>query len=303
MTRPPRPRTRARLQRVLALVLACLAGSPLRAAAVIEQVERVAVVVPVVGGRTERRDITVTVVREDRAGRRPFMVLEHGRGVDARSRVAVGVQSYPSNARYFAGLGFVVLIPTRIGYGVSGGPDVEDTGGCEAKHYAAAVGAALAQTRQLLEHAATLSYVDRTRGVILGESFGGLIAVAAASTDLPGVRATLNFAGGDGGDSLRHVDEPCQPDRLRAAFASYGGSNRTATLWLYSRNDRFWGPQYPKAWFAAFAAAGGRGAFVELPADKNNGHYIFNRNPPAWQPAVERFLADNGFADGVPSRR
>jgi pimeloyl-ACP methyl ester carboxylesterase len=113
----------------------------------------------------------------------------------------------------------------------------------------------------------------------------------------------VNFAGGDGGDSLRHVDAPCQPERLRAAFASYGASSHVPTLWLYSRNDRVWGPEYPKVWFAAFHAAGGRGEFVELPADKNNGHYIFNRNPPAWQPAIERFLAQNGFAAEIPPRR
>ncbi len=280
-----------------------LASPDAPAAELVERVERVAMAVPAPDGHTERREIVVTVVREDRAGHHPFIVLEHGRGVDAPARAAIGMQAYPANARYFAALGFVVVVPTRIGYGISGGPDVEYTGDCGSKRYAPGIGAALAETRQLLDHVATLPHVDRTRGVILGESFGGLLAIAAASLDLPGVRAAVNFAGGDGGDSLRHVDQPCQPDRLRAAFAAYGATSRVPTLWLYSRNDRVWGAEYPKGWFAAFRAAGGRGEFVELAADKNNGHYIFNRNPPAWQPAVERFLAQNGFAAEIPPRR
>jgi dienelactone hydrolase len=276
--------------------IALLACARAQAAPILEQVERLSVRLGSGPHDDERRDMTVTIVREDRVGRRPFIVLEHGRGVDAASRRAVGLQAYPANARYFAERGFVVLVPTRIGYGVSGGPDVEDTGPCTAKRYAPALEAALGETRQLLEHAAALPYVDPARGVILGESFGGLLAVAAAGANLPGVRATVNFAGGDGGDSLRHVDEPCQPERLREAFAALGRTNHLPTLWLYSRNDRFWGPAYPKSWFAAFRAAGGRGEFVELPADKNNGHYIFNRNPPAWQPALARFLDEQGFA-------
>jgi hypothetical protein len=30
---------------------------------------------------------------------------------------------------------------------------------------------------------------------------------------------------------------------------------------------------------------------VALPADKNNGHFIFNRNALAWQPRFETFVA------------
>jgi hypothetical protein len=69
---------------------------------------------------------------------------------------------------------------------------------------------------------------------------------------------------------------------------------------MYSANDRFWGPRLPSEWYGAYARAGGRGRFVELPADKNNGHFIFTRNPPAWHPAFEEFAAAIGLRNPGP---
>jgi dienelactone hydrolase len=279
------------------LALAALSASlGARAAEPISAVIETRMQVPVAlygrDGVEVRQTLTVTIVRQAAAGRRPFLVLLHGRPVDARARAALGVQSYPANSRYFASRGFVVLIPTRVGYGVSHGPDVEYTGECDAKRFEDGVQPALTETSQLLDFATGLPFVDADRGIIVGESFGGLAAIAAASGHLRGVVAAVNVSGGDGGDSIAHVDQPCRPDRLQSLFADYGASNRLPTLWLYSANDRFWGPSYPRRWYAAFRAAGGRGSFVDLPADKNNGHFIFNRNAPAWRPAFEAFTRE-----------
>lgn len=281
-------------RRAAALLLG-LASCAAAAGEVIEQTIEVPVTVESAGRTAASQMITVTVVRGAGPGRRPFLVLHHGRGATAADRRAAGVQSYPANSRYFASLGFVVLIPTRVGYGVSGGPDVEYTGPCRSKQFDTGTAAAVSQTRQILRHAATLPYVDPDLGLIVGESFGGLVAIAAAAAGIRGVAGAVSIAGGDGGDARRRVDAPCRPDRLRDTFARYGRDNEVPTLWMYSRNDRVWGPTYPRQWFEAFVQAGGRGRFVELPADKNNGHFIFNRNAPAWRPAFEQFLGEIGF--------
>jgi dienelactone hydrolase len=241
------------------------------------------------------RRIPVLVVRETAPIPRPFLLLLHGRGADAPARARQSTQSYPANSRYFAHRGFVVLMPLRAGYGASGGRDLEDSGECADKHFDAGIAAGLIETREVLERAAALPYVDGARGLVVGESVGGLIALAAGGAKLAGVVGTVNVAGGDGGDSLNRPDEPCQPDRLRQTLARLGHRGRIPSLWLYSANDRLWGPRYPAEWFAAYRAAGGRGRFVRLPPDKNNGHYIFNRNAAAWQPAFERFAARRGF--------
>jgi dienelactone hydrolase len=258
---------------------------------IIEETIAVPVELRAPNGAVVHQTIAVRITREAATRRRPFLVLHHGRGADPTERTALGLATYSANARYFASRGFVVMVPTRVGYGVSGGPDVEYTGECAYKRFADGVAVAVSETRQLLRYAAQFPYVDAGHGIVVGESFGGLVAVAVASSDIPGVVATINFSGGDGGDLRRHVDRPCRPDQMSETLARYGKANRLPTLWLYSANDRVWGPVYPQRWFAAFVAAGGQGQFVALPADKNNGHYIFNRNPVAWQPPFEKFAA------------
>ncbi|WP_051849017.1 dienelactone hydrolase family protein [Thiomonas sp. FB-Cd] len=247
-------------------------------------------------GRMVKQDLVLTVVR-DRQGdrRRPFLVLLHGRPASVDARIRLGQVTSPGNASFFAGLGFVVLIPTRVGYGVTGGPDLEYTGTCFDKDFSQGMTAVVEETRQVLEFASHLPDIDRHRGLVVGDSFGGVAAVAIASARIPGVVAAINISGGDGGDSVRHVDHPCRPDQMSATFAAYGRSNRLPTLWMYSVNDRLWGPLYPKIWFRDFTDSGGRGQFVTLPADKNNGHFIFNRNPGAWHPAFDQFIQSLGF--------
>jgi len=247
--------------------------------------------------RPFRQAISLRILRQPAAGRRPFLILLHGRDGDARRRARLALPIYPANTRYFASHGFVVIVPLRIGYGISGGPDIESTGDCADKRYGDGVEPALRQAQQVLGFARRLAYVDATRGIVVGESFGGLVAIAATAHPLPGLRGAVNIEGGDGGDALQRPDEPCSPDQLRDTLARYGQTSRLPTLWLYSANDRLWGTRYPREWYAAFTAAGGLGTFMPLPADKNNGHYIFSRNAPAWQPAFEEFVASLGLSD------
>jgi dienelactone hydrolase len=286
---------------LLAVALVTLLAPSLSAASeIIEQTIEVPVQVQPRDGPEVRQDIAVTIVREATADRRPFLVLLHGRGTSPAERTAMGLKTYPANSRYFASKGFVVLVPTRVGYGVSRGPDVEYTGTCQSKHFADGAAVAVVETRQVLRYAERLAYVDPDHGIVVGESFGGLVAIAIAADDIRGVVAAVNISGGDGGNVRTRVDEPCRPDQMRETFARYGSANRLPTLWMYSANDRMWGPVYPKQWFAAFTQAGGRGQFVDLPADKNNGHYIFSRNAAAWHPAFESFLA--GLKPGDAAR-
>ncbi len=272
-----------------------LRAEPLQAAAVVSETLHVPVRVSTADGTSWTRSIDVAVVRTDGAARRPFVLLLHGRSADAAERARLALPIYPANARYLAGRGFVVLIPLRIGYGISGGPDLEATGPCDDKHFTSGVSPAVEEARQVLAYANALPYVDRRHGIVMGESFGGLMAIAAAAAPWPGVAAAVSIAGGDGGDSLHRPDRPCGAERLSATFAAYGAANRVPTLWLYSANDRLWGGELPRAWYAAFVNAGGHGQFVQLPADKNNGHFIFNRNAAAWHPAFERFIAALGL--------
>ncbi|HUX82119.1 MAG TPA: hypothetical protein VMV35_04720 [Halothiobacillus sp.] len=281
-----------RLLVAASLALMCL--SNMADAKVLEEMLHIPVSLKMTGESRIERQMVLTVVRDSQQKKSPFIIILHGRPENPIRFAVMGQQRYPINADYFVAHGFVVLIPTRIGYGLTGGPDVEYTGECESKNYLKGATPVVSETRQILSFARKLPYVDTSRGLVVGESVGGMDAIAIASSGIKSIKGAINISGGDGG-SLNHLEQPCSPGQLRDAFAAYGKTNHIPTLWMYSLNDRYWGTGYPKQWFAAFVDEGGNGAFVTLPADKNNGHYIFTRNPADWHPAFEAFIRKLGF--------
>jgi dienelactone hydrolase len=280
-------------RRVLAYVLATLlfAFAPHAAGAkVIEDIVDLPITVTVGNAPAITHTIKLTIFRDDTRAKSPFLVLNHGRGGKADVRAALGRARYGDNAKYLVGQGYAVFVPTRMGYGVTGGPDVENSVSCQQPTYVSAYGAAAQLTRQVIDYARKQTYVDPARGIVMGQSFGGATALAIAGERVPGVLAAINFAGGGGGNPETRPENPCRPDRMTALFATYGKTSRIPTLWLYSANDKYWGRELPKTWLKAFTDPGGKAQFVELPANGDNGHSIFTANPAAWKPAVESFL-------------
>ncbi|HEX2545540.1 MAG TPA: dienelactone hydrolase family protein [Ramlibacter sp.] len=247
-------------------------------------------------GRTVQQSIQLTVFSDDANPRpAPVMVLNHGRAAEAADRAALGRARYPEVARFFVRQGFVVGVPTRIGYGVSLGPDVEDTGDCNRKRYAPGYAAAAQQTLAALAALRQRPDAAPDRAVILGQSFGGMTAIAVAAQNPPGVQAAINFAGGGGGNPKTRPHRPCATAQLEQLFGEYGRTARIPTLWIYSENDLHLGPDYPRQWHAAFARAGGPGEFVQYPPFRDDGHPLLTRGPEVWQPKVLEFLRAQGF--------
>lgn len=269
---------------------------PLSSAAnAVEEVVAVPATASDIYGRTVTRPVTVTVFRDRRRMRAPFLVLNHGRPAKSADMAKMGRVKYSANSRYFVSRGFAVFVPTRIGYGATGGEDVEYSGGCAAKNYPPVYEAAAQQILKVVDYARAQPYVDPAKGLVLGQSFGGTSAVAIAAKHPEGVIAAVNFAGGGGGDPIGRTGDPCRPDLLRQLFASYGETARIPMLWFYSENDKYFGRKLPHEWFDAFVKKGGVGEFVQLPPSGDDGHGSFTRNPEAWRPAFEAFLQRSGF--------
>lgn len=285
------------LRKVTLVVLTLLWMPTLALAAVVEEVVEVPVrVKAMIGFKSEvAQEIKVTIFRDDQRQKAPYLVLHHGRPTSEADFAKMKRQRFSVNSRYFVSLGFVVLVPTRIGYGVSGGPDVEYSGSCDGRNYNPAFMAAADQTIAALAFAQSLPYVDLTRGIVVGQSFGGMTAIALSTRDLPGLAGAVNFAGGAGGDPQRSSGHPCSEWNLKSLYSEYGAAARVPTLWLYSQNDRFWGAELPRDWFDVFVKAGGKGRFVQLPPYKDNGHGMFTADPQSWRPAFEEFLREVGF--------
>lgn len=242
-------------------------------------------------------NVLVNVTRVNTVAAQPYVLLLHGRAANSDERKRMGRAQYPNNEEWLARKGFTVVTPTRIGYGETGGPDLEYSGDCTHKNYEAVFMPASLQLRAVLAELARLKLIKPDKGWVLGDSTGGLIAIYLASYPLPGQQFSISFSGGDGGDPVAFPDNPCQPERLSEVLGRLGKTAKLPTLWLYSKNDRLFGADWPKRWFAAYEdqELKRQARFVGLPADKNNGHFIFSRNPLAWQPVVLEFVQQHGF--------
>ena len=243
--------------------------------------------------------VTITIFRDDSRQRAPFLVLNHGRPPQREELEKVGRERFAAQAQYFVSKGFVVFVPTRIGYGVTGGEDVENSGPCSAKDFSSAFECAAQEIVAVIQYARASPFVDSMHGLVAGVSVGGLASIAVAARNVRGVLGAVNFSGGNGGNAVDHPERPCGSDVLRRLIYTFGKSTSIPTLWLYSENDKYWGKYFPREWFRAFKESGGNGAFISLPPLMpplgDDGHKIFGKDPAAWHPAFETFLRQIGM--------
>jgi hypothetical protein len=95
------------------------------------------------------------------------------------------------------------------------------------------------------------------------------------------------------------TDVVCNPDDLVAAYGAYGRTTRVPSLWIYARNDHFFGPDLAQRMFAAFRDSGASGDLVLAPPYKDDGHnLIFGQ--PMWREAVYDFIKRNGLPYAAP---
>ncbi len=281
---------------VCALILGCSIAAH---AKVVQQTDAMPAIVTDAYGKRVTQQIKLVYAYDDStASPRPVVVLNHGRSYKPETRSALEPsKAFAGNARWLAQLGFFVVMPTRIGYGQAGGGDVENSGDCQRKNYPPGYQAAAEQTIQVLAHVRSRTDVDPERTVVWGQSYGGTTAVAVAAKNPTGVQAFINFAGGGGGNPETQPMRPCGTPLLERMFADYGKTARGPTLWVYTENDQYMGPKFPKEWFDAFVASGGKGEYVLYPPHGADGHILFTSSPATWKPRVTQFLQAHGFAD------
>jgi dienelactone hydrolase len=180
-----------------------------------------------------------------------------------------------------------VLVVVRRGYGRSGGEMDGRHGGCGSNGSFTEAGDASADDlRTAARYAATLPEVDAGTVISTGVSTGGFAQVALSAKPLPGLKATINFAGGRGADGKGHN---CDLDGLVRAFRGFGKHNKVAMLWIYSQNDKYFPPEMASRFDEAFREGGGTHEMVMAPPDGEDGHHFFS-DIPKWSPLVEDFL-------------
>ena len=241
--------------------------------------------------RTETIPVVLTVYRPPIEGRFPLMILNHGRA-SAAERSKQPRQRYAQEVKYFISKGFVVIVPTRIGYGETYGTlDPEDANACRLPTLAVKDEALYRQIMATYEFAKTQDYIDTTQWVVAGQSLGGYTTVTIAKRAPPGLVGAINFSGGFGGSPEERRANPCGAHSWEQSLTTTPSARAVPTLWVYWLDDWFWGNVIPQRWFNAFIKGGGVGELVQLPALTGNSHYGFSRNRSAWAPLVDQFMA------------
>ncbi|MGH8639027.1 MAG: alpha/beta hydrolase family protein, partial [Burkholderiales bacterium] len=239
------------------------------------------------GGK--KLELEALVVKPVVEGRYPLALITHGspRQSEARRRMSAAQMSF--QAEELARRGYFTVVVMRRGYGTSEGGWDESSGRCDSADHERAARESAHDLRAALRALASHPQVDPTRIIVIGQSAGGIGTVALAADPSAGLKAVVNFAGGRGS---RAPNEVCRADRLIDAYAAFGKAARVPSLWIYTENDHYFGPQLARRMFAAYREEGGVGEFRLLPAFGEDGHTLFARRGgvPQWRPLLDAFL-------------
>jgi len=257
---------------------------------------RIPVTVKDLFGRQETRNIPITVYSPAGDGPFPLLVFNHGRAPAAK-RAAQGRSRPEAAARYFVAKGFVVMAPTRVGYGETYGDfDPEQSGFCSNPQVEPMSLAASDQVLATVEYARTLPFVDTSRWLVAGQSVGGLTSIATVGRAPAGLLGGINFSGGSGGNPDNSPGRSCRPQALEAYWGRIATQARVPMLWMYWENDKYWGPEVPKVWHKAWTAGGGKADFLQFGPSGEDGHNGLNADMDRWLPVVDAFLGRLGFS-------
>ena len=239
--------------------------------------------------------IAATIVRPAGPGPYGAVVLNHGVPGSEKERLNESpAADFAIAAPVFARRGYVVVMPMRRGFGLTGGEFAEDAGSCRNPDYMKGESEAAEDVMAAYHYARSLPYVDGSRMILAGQSAGGIVSMFAAGMRQPeGLVAVLGFAAGRGGNPDIRPGVPCAIEPMAKMFDAMGKAIRVPVLMHYSENDKYFNPATTKLWHQRFTAAGAKAEYVMQPAFGRDGHYLFGElvGVRYWLPAVEKFLA------------
>ena len=231
--------------------------------------------------------LDVLEVRVHSSKPRPLALLTHGTAYEPEQRAHVTPWAQLEQAVWFARRGYVALVVVRQGYGRSGGRMDGLEGGCGNHGSFHDAGEASADDlRAAARYMATQPEVDASQIISVGVSTGGFAQVALSAEMMPGLKATISFAGGRGGNGK---GDNCDLSGLIAAFHDFGKHAKVPMLWLYAENDKWFPPKYSEQFERAYHDGGGQDEFQMVPPDGEDGHGYY-RHIAAWSDRVDAFL-------------
>lgn len=139
-------------------------------------------------------------------------------------------------------------------------------------------------------------YVDASRILLVGYSYGGLVSVAyGAAHQNPNVKGIINFSGG-----LKNLSGPCVWDvSLLKAFSEFGKTSRIPNLWIYATNDELFPASLATNLAGVYRQNGAPLHSVVIDTYGGEGHRLFDdyRGFRYWGQYVSEFLKEIHFED------
>jgi dienelactone hydrolase len=204
----------------------------------------------------------------------PLAIVAHATSQNVLRRAQMPQPEYRALAAWLVARGFAVLVPERPGHGATGGPYLEDQGGCDEADYARAGRATADSIAAALDFMRGQSFVRQDGAVIVGHSAGAWGALALAARTPRGGSVIVAFAPGRGGHANDLPNQVCAPHTLISAAAEFGKSARVPVTWLVAANDTYFSPGLSRQIADAFRAGGGSVDFHVLAASGSEGHWL-----------------------------
>jgi dienelactone hydrolase len=203
----------------------------------------------------------------------PLALIAHDSTQNAPRRTQMPQPEYRALAAWLVGRGYAVLVPERPGHGVTGGPYLEDQGGCDGANYSRAGYATADSIKAAMNYLLGENFIRNDGVAIIGHSAGGWGALALAGEDPKVISAIVAFAPGRG-----HPDDGpnkiCAPRALIASAAEFADDAKIPVTWLVAANDSYFPPDLSKQMADSFRSGGGTVDFRVLPAFGNDGHTL-----------------------------
>ena len=217
---------------------------------------------------TKRYELAAYIHKPDKfdaARKYPVVIISHGTSTDCYTRTHTRFD-YKRASQYFIERGFVAVVPMRRGYAGSEGASIADSiGSCSSPDYVSSAREGASDIAAVISYVKKLSYADAGSILLVGTSSGGFTSLAAASLNIEGVIGVINFSGGQGGLSqLAPTGHACEEESLIKVMGGFGKA-KVPTLWIYSEDDVFFGPELARAMFGEFVRNGGNGRLVMIP--------------------------------------
>lgn len=194
-------------------------------------------------------------------------------------------------AREFVARGYIVANPARQGRGGSDGTRDKDV--CDLAAHAQREASDIAA---IVRGAIKDPVIDKNNIILAGQSHGAVLMLAMLThypDEAKYIKGAISFSGGV---YFSSNECPWRRTKIIAAYEQYGKTIKIPTLWLYTKEDALFRPDFYADLHTAFTAAGGKALLIELSksgAYLLGGHSFSNwyTSVASWLPYVEKYLS------------